>query len=57
MIELTEEQAAQPWRFWLAVAVLVLAGLGGVAAAMYEPPSPVTCVVTTSGQSLCPMEV
>lgn len=51
MSEHVEEPA---WKFWLGVSVLVLAGAGGVAAATYEPPAPATCVVTTSGQDLCP---
>lgn len=52
---ITEEQAGAAWRFWAAIAVIALALLGGVAAVVFEPePTTVTCVVTTSGQSLCP---
>ena len=56
MIQLTAEEAAAPWRFWLAIAVLVLAGLGGVVALTYEPPAPADCVVVVGAevQELCP---
>lgn len=46
------------WRLVLAIVVIVLAVLGGAAAVVFEPePTTVTCVVTTSGQSLCPEPV
>lgn len=55
MTTLTAEEAGTTWRFWVAIAVIVLACLGGVAALVFEPEqTTVTCVVTTSGQSLCP---
>jgi hypothetical protein len=58
MTELTADQAGQAWRFWAAIVVIALALLGGAVAALYDTtPQPVTCVVTTSGQSLCPEPV
>jgi hypothetical protein len=53
-----EAEAGATWRLVLATIVLALALLGGVAALVFEPePTTVTCVVTTSGQSLCPEPV
>ena len=58
MTTLPEVEAGATWRLVLATIVLGLALLGGVAALVFEPePTTVTCVVTTSGQSLCPEPV
>lgn len=55
---ITADQAGQAWRFWGAIVVIALALLGGAVAALYDTaPQPMTCVVTTSGQSLCPEPV
>jgi hypothetical protein len=49
-----EPPEASRWRLVLALLVLAITAEGATWAAMYEPPAPSPCVVTTSGQDLCP---
>jgi len=50
----TPAQEEPAWKFWLAVVVLVLAIVGGIVAGVMPQDTPMPCLGTTSGQTLCP---